>query len=106
MKDHEGRSGPRVQRERSVRRSVTSKSRSERSMPVGGTTHELTAPRPHAPVRQAAHATRPSTGGTNGAVSGRMTARLVKLVAARGLDPDAICSKAGVSLDEVSNPLA
>jgi AraC-like DNA-binding protein len=35
-----------------------------------------------------------------------MTARLVKLVAARGLDPAAICSKAGVSLDEVSNPLA
>lgn len=35
-----------------------------------------------------------------------MTLRLVRMAAARGRDPAAICSKAGVSLEEVSNPLA
>lgn len=75
-------------------------------MPSGANTHGGVTPSPQAPVRQAADATRPLTAVTNGAVSGRMTMRLVRMVSAHGTDAAAVCLRAGVSLDEVSNPHA
>ncbi len=70
------------------------------------TSRELVPGEPHTPQRQAGHATNGIGSTFAGAVSGRMTMRLVRMLAAHGIDAGAVCESAKVSLDEVSNPLS
>jgi len=87
---------------------VTKSKRSVRSIaatePRGGAAN---GHKPHAPTRRAPRANRrASTPTLAGGVSGRMTARLVKLLQIRERDAGAVLARAGVTLAEITHPSA
>ncbi len=60
---------------------------------------------PGAPNRKASGAKRAAMDPA-GAISGRMTARIVRLLEARGRDPAVLCAASGTSVEEVISPSA